>query len=80
MELFLTCEGGKRFINGGKGGINHAGRTVTFRRGTRFHVSRGRNVREAVAGCGGLFNGGTRQQNYEGVWRRDGKVKIKLIQ
>ena len=32
-----------------------------------------------VAVDGGSFNGGTRQENYEGVRRGDGKVIIKLI-
>ena len=32
-----------------------------------------------VVGGGGSFNGGTRQENYEGVWRGDGKVIIKLM-
>lgn len=91
-ESSVTCKGGKSFINGGKGGVSHAGvsnggfggggAATTYPGGGGGFSGGGIEAKEhkgTVAGGGGSFNGGTRQKNYEGVRRGDGKVIIKLI-
>lgn len=91
-ESSAICEGGKSFMNGGKGGISHAkvsnggfgggGAATTYPGGGGGFSGGGIEAKEhqgIVAGGGGSFNGGTRQENYEGVRQGDGKVIIKLI-
>lgn len=89
-ESSVTCKGGKSFINGGKGGVSHAGvsnggfggggAATTYPGGGGGFSGGGiEEHKGTVAGGGGSFNGGTRQKNYEGVRRGDGKVIIKLI-
>ena len=87
----MTSEGGKSFINGGKGGVSQTGpndgfgdggSAITYPGGGGGFSGGGVEAKEhkgTVAGDGGSFNGVTRQENYEGVRRGDGKVIIKLI-
>ena len=91
-ESSATCEGGKRFLSGGKGGFSKAGvsnggfggggAATTYPGGGGGFSGGGIEAKEhigAVAGGGGSFNAGTKQENYEGVKRGDGEVIIKLI-
>ena len=76
---------GKNFINGGEGGVSQTGSNGGFggegaattypRGGGGFSGGRveAKEHKRTVAGGRGSFNGGTRQENCEGVRRGDGK-------
>ena len=91
-ESSATCEGGKSFLNGGKGGFSRAGvsnggfggggAATTHPGGGGGFSGGGIDAKEhngTVAGGGGSFNAGTKQENFEGVRSGDGEVIIKLI-
>lgn len=91
-----TCEGGRSFVNGGHGGLSRpgisnggfggGGAATSYPGGGGGYSGGGIEANEVkkhsgtVAGGGGSFNGGTRQENTEGVRHGDGKVIIKKIQ
>ena len=88
-----TCSGGQSFLNGGLGGVSRpgisnggfggGGAATSYPGGGGGYSGGGIEAKEhkqTVAGGGGSYNGGTNQENTEGVRRGDGKVIITLIQ
>ena len=88
-----TCSGGESFLNGGLGGVSRpgisnggfggGGAATSYPGGGGGYSGGGIEAKEhkqTVAGGGGSYNGGTHQENTEGVRRGDGEVKITLIQ